>query len=77
MGSNPVSSSSESVSRVLVGVGGGGEASHLCAALGMRVIGIDPRVSERPAGMADLATPDRLEEPVRRASGWPRYGPRS
>ena len=48
---------------LIVGVGGaGGEASKLCAALGMHVLGIDPRVTERPAGMADLATPDRLEE---------------
>ena len=48
---------------LIVGVGGaGGEASTLCTALGMRVLGIDPRVTERPAGMADLATPDRLEE---------------
>jgi phosphoglycerate dehydrogenase-like enzyme len=48
---------------LIVGVGGAGsEASGLCAALGMRVLGIDPRVTERPAGMADLATPDRLEE---------------
>src|SRR5216683_945634 len=45
------------------GVGGAGtEASKLCAALGMRVLGIDPRVMEPPTGMADLATPDRLEE---------------
>ena len=48
---------------LIVGVGGaGGEASKLCAALGMRVLGIDPRVTEPPVGMADLATPDRLEE---------------
>jgi hypothetical protein len=48
---------------LIVGVGGaGGEASGLCAALGMRVLGIDPRVTEPPVGMADLATPDRLEE---------------
>jgi phosphoglycerate dehydrogenase-like enzyme len=48
---------------LIVGVGGaGGEASKLCAALGMRVLGIDPRVTDRPAGMADLGTPDRLEE---------------
>jgi phosphoglycerate dehydrogenase-like enzyme len=48
---------------LIVGVGGaGGEAGRLCAALGMRVLGIDPRVTERPAGMADLATPERLEE---------------
>jgi phosphoglycerate dehydrogenase-like enzyme len=46
---------------LIVGVGGaGGEASTLCTALG--VLGIDPRVTERPAGVADLATPDRLEE---------------
>jgi len=45
---------------LIVGVGGaGGEASTLCTAL---VLGIDPQVTERPAGMADLATPDRLEE---------------
>src|SRR6266436_5276044 len=48
---------------LIVGVGGAGsEASKLCAAFGMRVLGIDPRVTELPAGMADLATPDRLEE---------------
>ena len=46
---------------LIVGVGGG-EASKLCAAFGMRVLGIDPRVTDRPAGMAELATPDRLEE---------------
>src|SRR5215831_19191322 len=51
---------------LIVGVGGaGGEASGLCAALGMRVLGIDPRVTEPPVGMADLATPDRLEERAR------------
>ena len=48
---------------LIVGVGGAGaEASKLCAALGMRVLGIDPRVTEPPAGMDDLAAPDRLEE---------------
>jgi len=48
---------------LIVGVGGAGsEASKLCAAFGMRVLGIDPRVTEPPAGMADLTTPDRLEE---------------
>jgi phosphoglycerate dehydrogenase-like enzyme len=48
---------------LIVGVGGAGsEASKLCAALGMRVLGIDPRVTEPPAGMAGLDTPDRLEE---------------
>ena len=48
---------------LIVGVGGAGsETSKLCAALGMRVIGSDPRVTERPAGMAELFTPARLEE---------------
>jgi phosphoglycerate dehydrogenase-like enzyme len=48
---------------LIVGVGGaGGEASKQCAAFGMRVLGIDPRVTKLPAGMADLATPDQLEE---------------
>ena len=28
----------------------------------MRVLGIDPRVSKLPVGMADLTTPERLEE---------------
>jgi phosphoglycerate dehydrogenase-like enzyme len=47
---------------LIVGVGGaGGEASKLCAALGMRVLGADPRVTTPPAGMAELFTPDRLE----------------
>src|ERR1700757_4295718 len=50
------------------GVGGAGsEASKLCAALGMRVLGIDPRVKEPPAGMAELDTPDRLGERLRDA----------
>src|SRR6266446_6090302 len=48
---------------LIVGVGGaGGEASKLCAALGMKVLGADPRVTELPPGMSDLATPDRLAE---------------
>jgi phosphoglycerate dehydrogenase-like enzyme len=48
---------------LIVGVGGaGGEAAKLCAALGMRVLGIDPRVKEPPAGVAELDTPDRLDE---------------
>jgi phosphoglycerate dehydrogenase-like enzyme len=48
---------------LIVGVGGAGsEASKLCAAFGMRVLGADPRVTEPPPGMAELFTPDRLEE---------------
>src|SRR5215472_8287653 len=48
---------------LIVGVGGAGsEASKQCAAFGMRVLGIDPRVAVPPAGMTELDTPDRLEE---------------
>ena len=48
---------------LIVGVGGAGtDAAKLCAALGMRVLGVDPRVKEPPAGMVQLATPDRLEK---------------
>ena len=48
---------------LIVGVGGAGsETSKLCAAFGMRVLGADPRVTEPPTGMAELFTPDRLEE---------------
>jgi phosphoglycerate dehydrogenase-like enzyme len=47
---------------LIVGVGGSGsEAAKQCAALGMRVLGIDPRVKHPPAGMVELDTPDRLE----------------
>jgi phosphoglycerate dehydrogenase-like enzyme len=41
---------------------GDNQASKQCAVFGMRVLGIDPRVTQPPAGTADLATPDRLEE---------------
>jgi len=48
---------------LIVGVGGaGGEASKQCAAFGMRVLGIDPRVKVPPVGMSELATPDRLDD---------------
>jgi phosphoglycerate dehydrogenase-like enzyme len=47
---------------LIVGVGGaGGEAGRLCAAFGMRVIGIDTRVTEAPPGVSELAGPDKLE----------------
>jgi phosphoglycerate dehydrogenase-like enzyme len=53
---------------LIVGVGGaGGEASKLCTAFGMRVIGIDPRVTEAPPGMTELATTDKLEARLREA----------
>jgi len=48
---------------LIVGVGGAGaEAAKLCAALGMHVLGADPRVTVAPPGVADLFTPDRLAE---------------
>ena len=47
---------------MIVGVGGAGsEASKLCAAFGMKVLGTDPRVTDPPTGMAELLTPDGLE----------------
>ena len=48
---------------LIVGVGGAGaEAAKLCAALGMKVLGADPRVTIPPPGMAELFTPDQLVE---------------
>lgn len=48
---------------LIVGVGGAGaETAKLCAALGLRVLGADPRVTEAPEGMADLFPPARLPE---------------
>src|SRR5215470_6663538 len=48
---------------LIVGVGGSGrEVAKQCAVFGMHVVGVDPRVGEKPAGMAELATPDRLGE---------------
>ncbi len=48
---------------LLVGVGGAGAvAGKLCAALGLTVIGSDPRILEAPEGLAKLIRPDQLEE---------------
>ena len=48
---------------LIVGVGGAGsETGKLCATFGMRVLGIDPRVTQPPVGMADLSTPAWLDE---------------
>jgi phosphoglycerate dehydrogenase-like enzyme len=47
---------------LIVGVGGAGaEAARLCAAFGLRVVGVDPRIAVPPDGMRELARPDRLE----------------
>jgi phosphoglycerate dehydrogenase-like enzyme len=49
-------------SALIVGVGGAGaETARLCAAFGMRVRGVDPRVTALSEGLTALATPDRLD----------------
>ncbi len=48
---------------VIVGVGGiGGEAARLCSAFGITVIGVDPRLSETPPGVAELHQPEALHK---------------
>ncbi|PLS77914.1 MAG: D-2-hydroxyacid dehydrogenase [Chloroflexi bacterium] len=48
---------------LILGVGGiGGETARLCAAFGIRVIGIDARPQALPAGMIALHGPDRLDQ---------------
>jgi phosphoglycerate dehydrogenase-like enzyme len=47
---------------LVIGVGGiGGEVARLCTAFGMRVIGIDARREDAPAGIAELHTPGALD----------------
>jgi phosphoglycerate dehydrogenase-like enzyme len=53
---------------LIVGVGGiGGETATRCAAFGMRVIGVDARQHDRPAGVAELYAPDQLDSLLPRA----------
>jgi phosphoglycerate dehydrogenase-like enzyme len=53
---------------LIVGVGGiGAEAATLCAAFGMRVIGIDARLEARPDGVAELHQPAALDDLLPRA----------
>jgi phosphoglycerate dehydrogenase-like enzyme len=53
---------------LIVGVGGiGGEAARLCAAFGMRVIGVDPRRGQAPPGMDELHRPEALDDLLPRA----------
>ncbi len=48
---------------LILGVGGiGRETARLCAAFGIRVIGIDARSQDLPAGMIALHGPDRLDQ---------------
>ena len=52
----------------IVGVGGiGGETAQLCAAFGMTVIGIDPRIDTAPEGVSELLRPDALDGILPRA----------
>jgi phosphoglycerate dehydrogenase-like enzyme len=47
---------------LIVGVGNiGGEAARLCAAFGMRVIGVDARREDKPEGVAELHRPNALD----------------
>jgi phosphoglycerate dehydrogenase-like enzyme len=53
---------------LIVGVGGiGAETARLCAAFGMQVIGVDARLESRPAGVAELHTPEALDDVLTRA----------
>jgi phosphoglycerate dehydrogenase-like enzyme len=48
---------------LIVGVGGiGSETAKMCAAFGMRVIGLDARRDDRPEGVAELHGPEQLDE---------------
>jgi phosphoglycerate dehydrogenase-like enzyme len=47
---------------LIVGVGGiGSEVARLCAAFGMRVIGVDERRRDKPPGVAELHRGDELD----------------
>ena len=53
---------------LIVGVGGiGAETARLCAAFGMRVIGIDERREDKPAGVTELHPPQDLDQLLPRA----------
>jgi phosphoglycerate dehydrogenase-like enzyme len=53
---------------LIVGVGGiGAETAQKCAAFGMRVIGVDGRRKDRPAGVDELHTPNELDDLLPRA----------
>jgi phosphoglycerate dehydrogenase-like enzyme len=53
---------------LIVGVGGiGAETARMCAAFGMRVIGVDARRGDPPEGVAELHPPESLDDLLPRA----------
>ena len=53
---------------LIVGAGGiGGETARLCAEFGMTVLAVDPRVTERPPGVAEMHGPQDLNALLPRA----------
>jgi phosphoglycerate dehydrogenase-like enzyme len=53
---------------LIVGVGGiGAETARLCTALGMRVIGVDARLTDAPQGVSELHPPTALDDMLPRA----------
>ncbi|HJO83804.1 MAG: D-2-hydroxyacid dehydrogenase [SAR202 cluster bacterium] len=53
---------------IIVGVGGiGAETARLCSEFGMNVLGIDPRVTDPPQGVAELHNSEALGELLPRA----------
>ncbi len=53
---------------LIVGVGGAGaETARRCAAFGMHVVGVDPRETTAPEGMAELVATERLDEKLAEA----------
>ncbi len=54
-----------SMSALVVGVGGSGrEAGRLCAAFGMRVIGVDPRTTDTPEGFTAVYPSEAIDEHI-------------
>jgi phosphoglycerate dehydrogenase-like enzyme len=53
---------------LVMGLGGiGSEVTRRLAVFGPRIIGVDPKVEQPPAGVAELARPDRLADLLPRA----------
>jgi len=47
---------------LIVGLGGvGAETARLCGEFGMRVVAVDPRVTDPPKWVSKLSTPDKLD----------------